>query len=356
MVRSCLAGLFITVGLVASGGCQRAPSQAAPAEPPAVPVSQPVQRDVTDFVDYTGRTNAVNPVDVRARTSGYLVRMPFKEGAEVKAGSLLFVIDPRPYQAQLEQARAQVELYGAQLRLARANLAMDQELIRTRSASQFQLNRDRAAVDQAVAAIKASRASVDVNQLNLDYTWVVSPIDGQVSRYYLTLGNLVTQDQTLLTTVVSLDPMYVYFDMDQRTFMKVMQAINEGRIKLPAPKQSPALIAAGAAGWAGSPLGQGVLLAAYHLAFPKSGTGRAPVLMGLEGEDGFPREGYIDFANNQFNPLTGTIAVRGVFANPKSPKGSVCWRPGCSCASGCHSGNRTRRCWSSTGPSAPTRA
>jgi multidrug efflux system membrane fusion protein len=122
--------------------------------------------------------------------------------------------------------------------------------------------------------------------------------------------------------------MYVYFDMDQRTFVKVKQAINEARIKLPTPKQPPALIAAGAAGWAGPPLAQAALLAAYDLALPESDTGRAPVLMGLEGEDGFPHQGYIDFVNNQFNPMTGTIAVRGVFANPKSPQGARLLAPG----------------------------
>jgi multidrug efflux system membrane fusion protein len=311
----------------AAVGCSRGPS--APAPPaPAVPVSQPVRRDVTDFVDYTGRTNAVNAVDIRARASGYLVRMPFREGAEVKKDDLLFEIDPRPYEAQLDQAKSQLDLYRAQRRLAWANLAMDQQLMKTQATSQYQLNIDLAAKDQANAAVKAFKANVQVYQLNLDYTRVLAPIDGQVSRYYLTLGNLVTQDQTLLTTVVSLDPMYVYFDMDQRTFVKVKQAINDGRIKPPTPRQSPALTSAGAVGWAGSPLGQGALAAASDRALAESDAGRPPVLMGLEGEDGFPHQGYIDFVNNQFNPLTGTIAVRGVFANPKSPQGARLYAPG----------------------------
>jgi multidrug efflux system membrane fusion protein len=328
MVRSCLVCLLLAFGLLASSGCQGTPSHEGPAASPAVPVSQPIQRYVTDFVDYTGRTNAVNAVDVRARASGYLVQMPFKEGAEVKVGSLLFVIDPRPYVAQLDQARAQLELYRAQRTLAQANLAMDQRLARNQATSQFQLNLDRAAVDEANAAVKSFLANVEVFQLNLDYTRVVSPIDGQVSRYYLTLGNLVTQDQTLLTTVISLDPMYVYFDMDQRTFLKVRQAINDGRINPPALKPSPALIAAGTVSWAGSPLTQAVLVSAYDVALPESDAGRAPVWMGLEGEDGFLHQGTIDFVNNQFNPLTGTIAVRGVFANPKSPQGARLLAPG----------------------------
>src|SRR5205807_2683925 len=132
----------------------------------------------------------------------------------------------------------------------------------------------------------------------------------------------------LLTTVVSLDPMYVYFDMDQRTLLKANQAINAGLIKLPEPAQPPAAVAASTAGWMGSPLGQGALLAAFDIVPPKTDEGRAPVLMGLEGEDGFPHKGALDFVNNQVNPSTGTIAVRGVFANPKPPKGTRLLTPG----------------------------
>ena len=158
--------------------------------------------------------------------------MPFKEGAEVKKGDLLFQIDPRPYQAQYDQAVGQVNLYKAQLELAKANYARDQEVAKTPGAvSVQQLDQDKAAVDEADAAVKAFQASLEVYKLNLSFTKVTSPIDGQVSRYFLTLGNLVVQDQTLLTTVVSLDPMYVYFDMDEGTLLRVRKAINEGTIK-----------------------------------------------------------------------------------------------------------------------------
>ena len=126
---------------------------------------------------------------------------------------------------------------------------------------------------------------MEVYKLNHEFTKVISPIDGQVSRYYLTLGNLVNQDQTLLTTVVSLDPMYAYFDMDEPTLLRVRRAINEGRIKR-------------------RPDGANI-----------------PVLMGLQGEDGFPHQGTINFVNNQVNPTTGSITVRGVFANPEPPGG-----------------------------------
>ena len=183
----------------------------------------------------------------------------------------------------------------------------------------------------------AQKKSLEVYKLNKEFTHVVSPIDGQVSRYYLTLGNLVNQDQTLLTTIVSLDPMYAYFDMDERTLLQIRKAISEGKITAPAD-------------------------------------GDIPVLLGLQNEDGFPHQGTINFVNNQVNSTTGSITMRGVFANPKlipatkvssaagakasstgkasTPGGREhpdglfrgCFRPACLCASGCRSASRTKRC------------
>src|SRR5271167_2711827 len=131
MVRTYMVFLFSTFGLVASSGCERAPSEIAAPEAPAFPVSHPVSREVTDYVDFTGRTDAVQAVDVRARVTGYLVQMPFKEGAEVKKGDLLFEVDPRPYQAQLDQAEGQVNRYQAQLKLARVTLNRDKTIAKT---------------------------------------------------------------------------------------------------------------------------------------------------------------------------------------------------------------------------------
>lgn len=270
--------------LLSLAGCQRKMPQAARAEGNVIPVSQPIRRVVTDYVDFTGRTNAIQSVDIRARVSGYLVQMPFKEGSEVAEGDLLFEVDPRPYQAQYDQAVGQVNLYKAQLELAKANYARDQEVAKTPGAVSIQqLDQDKAAVDEADAAVNAFQASLEVYKLNLSFTKVVSPIDGQVSRYFLTLGNLVTQDQTLLTTVVSLDPMYVYFDVDEGTVIRVRQAINRGTVQ------------------------------------PYS-KGGIPVTMALQGEENFPHQGTVDFVNNQFNPGTGSILVRGVFDNPVPTK------------------------------------
>jgi multidrug efflux system membrane fusion protein len=287
MPRLRLVLLAAALGLTAGSGCQHSPSALAPAEPPALPVSKPVQREITDYVDFTGRTDAVEAVDIRPRVTGYLIRMPFKEGSDVKKGDLLFEIDPRPYQAQLDQAEGQVKLNEASLKLARTTYERDRAIAHavTGGVSQQQLDQDLAAVDEAAARLQAARASTEVYKLNLAFTKVTSPVDGQISRYYLTVANLVNQDQTLLTTVVSLDPMYVYFDMDEPTLLRLRMARNAGLIQ-PSP------------------------------------SGEIPVLMGLQGEDGFPHRGTVNFVNNQVNPATGSISLRGVFPNPR-PDGGV---------------------------------
>ena len=152
-------GLFLAV---AAGGCARNQPSAGTPEPPAIPVSKPVQRQVSDYVDFTGRTDAIQAVDVRARVTGFLVNIPFKEGAEVKKGELLFEIDPRPYKAQLDQANSQVDLYEASLRLARTTLERDKALLQSApgSVSRQQIDQDQAAVEEAEARVKAFREQV----------------------------------------------------------------------------------------------------------------------------------------------------------------------------------------------------
>jgi len=278
--------------LLALGGCG-APSTAS-VEPtaPIVAVSLPVQRDVTDYIDYTGRTDAVNSVDIRPRVTGYLVEMPFKEGSDVKKDELLFEVDPRPYQAQYDQAASQVELARAQLKLAKADYQRSLVVAKTPGAiSQQDLDKYLAAQEEAAASVDARVASMEQYKLNLDFCRVISPIDGHISRYYLTLGNLVNQDQTLLTTVVSVDPMYAYFDLDERTLLKIRDAINDGKLVRHQGKDFP-------------------------------------VLMGLQSEQGYPHDGMINFVNNRVDPFTGTITLRGVFANPLPPAGVRLLSPG----------------------------
>jgi multidrug efflux system membrane fusion protein len=285
-------GSTLTLALFPAG-CEPRRPIAAPPETPAIPVSRPVKKEVTDYVDFAGRTDAVQAVDVRARVTGYLTKVAFKEGADVKAGDLLFEIDPRPYKAQLDQATSQVTLAEASLKLARTTYQRDLQIASTVTGgvSQQQLDQDKAAVDEADARLKAYKASTEVYRLNREYTRVTSPIDGRISRYYITVGNLVVQDQTLLTTVVSLDPIYAYFDIDEPTVLSFRRAVNEGRI-------------------------------------PRSESGTYPVSMGLQGEEGYPHQGKINFVNNQVNPNTGSISVRGEFANPEPAQGMRLLSPG----------------------------
>jgi multidrug efflux system membrane fusion protein len=294
MFRQLLLAAACGFAAAAAVGCQpNAAARKAAAEIPAVPVSHPVQRQVTDHVDFTGRTDSEYSVDVRARVSGYLKHRYFKDGADVKKGAELFEIDPGPYQAQLDQALSQVELNKASLKLARTTYERDKAVARAQpgAISRQQLDEDQAAVEEAMARVKAAEASTTVYKLNLGFTKITAPIDGQISRTYLTEGNLVIQDQTLLTTIVSLDPMFVYFDLDEPTLIRIRNAVNEGKLK---------------------PLRDGSM----------------PVSMGLQGEKGHPHKGTINFVNNQVNPTTGSITMRGVFANPKPSGGEQLLSPG----------------------------
>ena len=283
--------LLAVIGLGAIG-CSGGARQAPPPEPPEIPVSYPLRHDIIDYAEYTGRTEAIQTVTVVPRATGYLTRIPFKEGADVKKGDLLFKIDPRPYQALIEQAQGQINLYEADLKLARTTLARYVATGPT-AVSKEELDQTRAKVEQAEAQLKAAQASMKVNQLNLEFTDVKSPIDGRVSNYYLTVGNLAVQDQTALTTVVSQDPMYAYFDVDEPTVLRVRELIRQGKLQ--------------------SLHEQGVQI---------------PVYLGLADEKDFPHEGVLDFANNQFNPSTGTLRLRGVFTNPKPKNGVTMLSPG----------------------------
>ena len=180
-----------------------------------------------------GHTAAVNSVDIRPRVTGYLTEMPFKEGDDVKKDQLLFQIDPRPYQALVDQAEAQVNLNEAKLRLAKANNTRARTIASREPGafSQQELDTYQAQELESDAAVKSSKASLATYKLNLSFCRVASPIDGQISRYYYTVGNLVNQDQTPLTTVVSVDPIYVYFDMDERTGWKSASASTRARFE-----------------------------------------------------------------------------------------------------------------------------
>jgi multidrug efflux system membrane fusion protein len=247
-------------------------------EPPAVQVVQPLAREVTDREGFTGRTQPAQHVELRARVTGYLLKVSFEDGAEVKKGDALFEIDPRPYQAQLDEAQAQLALHEASLRLAKTvyerNLALNAKV--PGAVTQQQLDQDKAAMEEAQARVAAAKATVELRKLNLSYTHVTAPITGRISRRFVDTGNLVKADDTILATMVSKAPMYVYFDLDERTYLKLQKAVREKKVK---------------------PMTE------------------LPVMVGLTNEEGFPRRGTVDFTDSAVNPSTGTIGVRAVLPN-----------------------------------------
>ncbi len=292
MRSRCVSLLLLFVAIVSvSGqtGCGKPTLPSTDSDPLPVEVAQPYVKDVIDFLEFSGRLDAVYSVDVRARVTGYVVATPFKEGDLVKKGDILYKIDPRPYKAKLDDALAYLELQKAKLKLARADNIRAKVVAQTPGAISTQdLDKYQAAEEEARAGVKSADASTEIHKLNLDWCNVECPIDGRVSRYYLTLGNLVNQDSTLLTTVVSEDPIYAYADADERSLLKVRRGIESGRIK-PDTK------------------------------------GDIPVLMALADEVGFPHKGTLNFVNNRIDPLTGTITIRAEFKNPllrNDPKGN----------------------------------
>jgi RND family efflux transporter MFP subunit len=263
-------------------GCARAPLGAPAETPTPVTVSHPIEGDVTDYAEFTGRTAAVDSVEVRARVWGYLDKVNFKEGALVKKDDVLFQIDPKIYQAALNQAEGNLASVEARLIRLDSDLARARRLTGTGAVGREEY--DKVAGDRAEAAASrdAGRAAVERARLDLGYTKVTAPVSGRTSRYVVTVGNLVQAgDQnggTLLTTIVSVDPMYVYFDVDEHTVLLVRRLVREG--KADSPREGP-----------------------------------VPMWLGLANEDGFPHEGSIDFVDNQVNPRTGTMRLRGVFPN-----------------------------------------
>src|SRR5258708_4205184 len=225
------------IGLAALAGCARGPAGAPEAAPTPVTVSHPVERDVTDYADFTSRIAAVDSVEVRAHVWGYLDKVNFKEGALVKKGDVLFELDPRPYQAMLNQANAKVAQDEAQLKYDEAEYQRNLRLVATGAVARSDLDKTAAARGVDLANVAADKAVVAARQLDLEYTKVTAPVSGRVSRYVVTVGNLIQSgDQnggTLLTTIVSVDPMYAYFDVDEHTALRGRQLVREGKSDSP---------------------------------------------------------------------------------------------------------------------------
>ncbi len=262
---------------ILSTGCK--PSTQAPAPPPPpVTVATPIRKEIVEWDEYTGRTEAVESVDVRPRVSGYIDQISFKDGQLVKPGDVLFVIDQRPYQDVLDQDKANLQKADAQRQLKVANFARAQKLFQSKVTSKEEYDTSVAQRNQAEAEFAQAQAAVNLAQLNMDFTEVKSPIEGRISRQLVTRGNLVQADSTVLTKVVSVDPIYAYFSVDERTIQKYLNQIQSGQLKDP------------------------------RASF-------MPVYLQVEGETGFPHEGVVDFVENTYNASTGTLQIRGRFKN-----------------------------------------
>lgn len=313
-------GLF-ALGAVALPGCSGTSAPDEQKAAPPVSVSRPVERTVQDFEAFSGRTDAIDSVQVRARVNGYLEKIYFQDGGEVRQGDVLFEIDPRPYKAALDQAEAQVTLQEAQLAYQEALYRRNVRLQGTGQAvSVEELQQSLAQRDTTKANLNAAKANVEQVRLNFGWTNVLAPVSGRLSRTLLTRGNLVVADNTVLTTLVSLDPMYAYFDIDERTMLRVQKMIREGKFQ--SARRTPRQIAAAALAL-GSLRGGRFAYLTDLLSLPQVATALA-----LANEEGFPHEGYLDFVNNRVDPSTGTLQVRGVFPNPQTDSGDRVLSPG----------------------------
>jgi RND family efflux transporter MFP subunit len=269
----------ITVLLAAFAGCAKAPEPAAKGKLPEVMVSLPVERMVLNNEEFTGRTDAKRSVTVRARVSGYLQKVCFTEGADVKEGDTLFEIDPRPFQAEFDRTDANVRQAEANLKTLQANFSRGNSMFTRGAIGQEEYDKIVGDRDAMAAQVNLAIAQRDTAKLNLAWTKAVSPLTGRISRQLIDPGNLVKADDTALTTIVSLDPIYVYFDVDERTLLTLRRLYQQGK----------------STSYRDAPM---------------------PVYLGLSDEKDFPHNGTINFADNQVDPMTGTLKVRGEFPNP----------------------------------------
>jgi RND family efflux transporter MFP subunit len=271
------AGLLLALLVT---GCQQAATPPPAPPPPQVSVGHPLAKEIVDYDEFTARLDAINSVEIRARVTGYLQKVNFKDGAEVKAGDLLFVIDPRPYQAELDSAQASLDRAKTQFELATNDNKRALELFQSKAISAEELDTRSKNLGVADSAVKIEAAAVETAKLNLDYTNITAPIDGRVGRALVREGNLVNatgSEATLLTTLVSVDPVYAYVDVDQATVVKYQHLDKDGL---------------------------------------RLSDGKITCDLAVGSETTFTHHGAVDFVNNQIDSKTGTLNVRGIFQNP----------------------------------------
>lgn len=267
--------LFALVGVT---GCQPPVSKPPAPTPPEVLYATPVLQTVTEFEEFTGRTWAVDTVEIRSRVSGYLEEVKFDDGALIEKGELLFVVDDRSFEAQVDRADAAVAQYKARIARLKRQEQRAQNLVQTQAITEEAFDAIVADRHEAEASLAAAVADQEIARLNLSYTKVTSPIAGRISRRLVDPGNLVTADTTVLATIITVDPIYVYFDMDERTVLRLRRLLQDGLIK--SVRDSA-----------------------------------VEVQIALSDESDFTHRGTVDFVDNQVDPSTGTLRFRAEVRN-----------------------------------------
>lgn len=281
LVTVLLPALTAAIATVLLQGCKSEATPAAAAPAPQVSVASALERDVLEWDEFTGRLEAVESVEIRPRVTGYIESVNFAEGSLVRKGDLLFVIDPRPYRAELAKAEADLARAFARSELSSSDVVRSEKLLGVKAVSREEYDQRLNAQREAQANVDAARAAVTAAKLNLEFTRITAPINGRVSRAVVTAGNLVTGGSTsaqLLTTVVSIDPIYVAFEGDEQVYLKYTEMARRGDR-------------------------------------PSSRDAANPVLMALANEQGYPHRGEMTFVDNQVDSRTGTIRARASFDN-----------------------------------------
>ncbi|GLS31002.1 RND family efflux transporter, MFP subunit [Mesorhizobium albiziae] len=274
-IRRLITLAFIVMSGAVISACGQEAAGGTPPPAPDVGVAQVLSKPVREWDEFTGRIAAVEAVELRARVSGYMERVAYVEGQEIKKGDLLFVIDQRRYKSQLDAALAELERAHSAAELAQVQDVRARTLLASNAVSRDQADTRKATVAQSNAVVNAAEAAVADARLNLEFTEVRSPISGRAGRALVTAGNLVQADSTLLTTLVSQDPVYVYFDSDERSFLRYNALARLG----------------------------------------ERNASRNAVRVGLADEEGYPHQGSVDFTDTQVDPNTGTIRTRAILGN-----------------------------------------
>jgi len=281
-----LLPVIVTIPVLLSGCTQEAGQPAGGFPPPSVSVAEVIVREVLPWDEFNGRIEATQSVQIRPRVRGVIEKVGYREGDVVQQGDLLFVLDQRPFRAELDRAEAELARAQAQAELAHVESQRVQDLIKRKLVSNDEYDQRIAAAAQANANVRSVEANLQLARLNMAYTEIRSPIAGRTGRALATKGNLVSSDPVpdVLTRIVSLDPVYVYFDSDELTYLRYSRSIQQTSAR-------------------------------QQTNGNKNTKKASTVFVGLGNEDGFPREGYVDFVDNQVDPETGTIRLRAVLEN-----------------------------------------